>query len=122
MLRPRISTTALQDASRLAEVFHWSLQQSHVGDFLASCALHRLTEHGIYFVTAATLHHAHHFRTKERLEVLHRGLLKVCADYGWRLEAWAVFSNHYHFVAESPGMAESLPAMLGNLAVDTPRR
>ena len=77
--------------------------------------LHRLTEHGIYFVTAATLQHAHHFRTKERLEVLHRGLLKVCAEHGWRLEAWAVFSNHYHFVAESPGTAESLPAMLGKL-------
>lgn len=26
-----------------------------------------------------------------------------------------MFSNHYHFVAESPGHAEALPAMLGQL-------
>jgi putative transposase len=77
--------------------------------------VHRLTEHGIYFVTAATLHHAHHFRSKARLEVLQRGLLAMCAQSEWRLEAWAVFSNHYHFVAESPGTAESLPVMLGTL-------
>jgi putative transposase len=77
--------------------------------------VHRLTEHGIYFVTGATLHHAHHFRTRERLEVLHRGLLRVCTDFSWRLEAWAVFSNHYHFVAESPGTAESLSPMLATL-------
>lgn len=76
---------------------------------------HRLTEKGTYFVTAATLHHQHHFRTSERLEVLQRGLLSVCHDQGWRLEAWSVFSNHYHFVAESPGTAESLPSMLGLL-------
>lgn len=77
--------------------------------------LHRLTEHGIYFVTAATFNKEHHFRTRARVEVLHRGLLSVCAKHGWRLEAWAVFSNHYHFVAESPGDAESLPVMLGHL-------
>jgi putative transposase len=46
---------------------------------------------------------------------LHRGLLTVCDDFGWRLEAWTVFSNHYHFVAESPGTAENLPDMLGTL-------
>ena len=74
--------------------------------------LHRLGAHGIYFVTSATYLKQHHFRSAQRLAVLHRGLLKVCADSGWRLEAWAVFSNHYHFVAESPGTAESLPQML----------
>ena len=39
--------------------------------------------------------------------VLHRGLLKVTADFGWRLEAWAVFSNHYHFVGHSPADADT---------------
>jgi putative transposase len=60
----------------------------------------------------------HVFAGKDRLAVLHRGLLKVAADFGWRLEAWAVFSNHYHFVAHSPedvDTAESLSRMLGLL-------
>jgi len=77
--------------------------------------VHRLGEHGIYFVTAGTYQKQHHFRGRQRLAVLHRGLLKVCTEFNWRLEAWAVFSNHYHFVAEAPTSAESLPKMLGML-------
>ena len=69
-------------------------------------------------VTAGTYRKAHHFRAQRRIEVLERGLLAVCRDAGWRLEAWAVFSNHYHFVAASPEGAEdagSLAPMLGRL-------
>ncbi len=50
--------------------------------------------------------------------MLHRGLLTVCRDFGWHLEAWAVFSNHYHFVAHSPPCehgASSLSRALGQL-------
>jgi putative transposase len=77
--------------------------------------LHRLGQHGMYFVTSSTYLREHHFKGPDRLAVLQRGLLKVCADFGWRMEAWAVFSNHYQFVAESPGNAESMPEMLGSL-------
>jgi len=63
---------------------------------------HRLSIRGTYFVTASTYLRQHHFRGKTRLAVLHRGLLKVAADFGWQLEAWAVFSNHYHFIGHSP--------------------
>ena len=68
------------------------------------------------FVTAATYHKEHHFRGGKRLKVLHRGLLTVAHDFGWSLEAWSVFSNHYHFIAHSPeDDAESLSRMLGLL-------
>jgi len=44
------------------------------------------------------------------------GLLTVARDFGWNLEAWSVFSNHYHFIAHSPeDHAESLSRMLGLL-------
>jgi len=79
---------------------------------------HQLSSRGSYFVTAGTLHRAHYFNGRQRLEVLHRGLLKVAAEFSWRLEAWAVFSNHYHFVGHSPEMEEnafSLSQMLGLL-------
>ena len=52
------------------------------------------------------------------MQVLHRGLLTVAQKFGWTLEAWPVFSNHYHFVAHSPESddnAESLSQMLGLL-------
>jgi putative transposase len=79
---------------------------------------HQLCVRGTYFVTASTYLQAHRFASKSRLVVLHRGLLKVAADFGWQLEAWAVFSNHYHFVGHSPAEAEtanSLSQMLGRL-------
>ena len=78
---------------------------------------HRLTERGTYFVTAATYLKAHHFRSPQRLEVVQRGLLTVAKDYGWDLEAWAVFSNHYHFVAKSPDDPANLQTMLKELHV-----
>ena len=75
---------------------------------------HRLCIRG----TVGTYLRQHHFKGKSRLGVLHRGLLKVTADFGWKLEAWAVFSNHYHFVGHSPeqaATAENLSQMLGLL-------
>jgi len=80
--------------------------------------LHELSARGTYFLTAGTYHKEHHFRGSERLKVLHRGLLTVAHDFDWQLEAWAVFSNHYHFVAHSPlgeDGAQNLPRMFGLL-------
>jgi len=79
---------------------------------------HQLSEAGTYFVTASTYQKRHHFRGRDRIQVLHRGLLKVTKEFGWDLEAWAVFSNHYHFVAHSPketDNAGSMSQMLGKL-------
>jgi putative transposase len=81
-------------------------------------SVHKLSEGGTYFVTAGTYLKRHHFRGNDRLGMLQRGLLTVARDFSWQLEAWAVFSNHYHFVAHSPAGnngAESLSVMLGQL-------
>ena len=83
---------------------------------------HLLSETGTYFVTAGTYRKEHHFRGAERLAVLQRGLLKLASEHGWQLEAWAVFSNHYHFIAHSPAdapTAEGLSKMLGVLHAKT---
>ena len=79
---------------------------------------HQLCEGGTYFVTAGTYCKAHRFRGADRLRVLQRGLLTVARDFCWQIEAWAVFSNHYHFVAHSPAGEEdatSLRPMLSRL-------
>src|SRR5262249_9081052 len=54
-----------------------------------------------YMVTSATLHKQHLFNTPEKLTLLENKLLKLAKDYHWHLEAWAVFVNHYHFIARS---------------------
>ncbi|MGZ3632738.1 MAG: hypothetical protein ACXWM7_00200 [Parachlamydiaceae bacterium] len=40
------------------------------------------------------------------MDYLHSLLLELARKYGWNLEAWAIFSNHYHFIAQSPLEAE----------------
>jgi putative transposase len=83
---------------------------------------HQLSHRGTYFVTASTYRKENHFCGADRLRVLQRGLLSVTKDYGWQLEAWAVFSNHYHFVGHSPlsaPNASNLSDMLSVLHVKT---
>ena len=85
---------------------------------------HQLSAQGTYCVTAATYQKAHYFRSAKRLRVLYRGLLAVTEKFGWQLEAWAVFSNHYHFIGHSPETApdaSSLADMLSVLHVETAR-
>jgi len=77
---------------------------------------HRLSTQGTYIVTAGTYQKAHHFRGRDRVAVLHRGLLSVANRFNWQLEAWSVFSNHYHFVGHSPDTgADNLAQMLSLL-------
>lgn len=66
-------------------------------------------------MSPATYEKVHYFRGAKRLRILQRGLLTVADKFGWQLEAWAAFSNHYHFIAPSPaaaGDATSLNPML----------
>lgn len=83
--------------------------------------LHRLSEKGTYFVTGATLHREHFFRSKRRLAELESRLLSFAADHGWHLEASAVFSNHYHFVGSNETDAAGLKKFLQSLHADTAR-
>jgi len=69
--------------------------------------VHRLSEHGIYFVTAGTLHKQHLFDTPAKRDLLERMLLSLAKKCAWQLEAWAVLVNHYHFVVR--GAPDSAP-------------
>jgi putative transposase len=82
---------------------------------------HRLGEKGAYLVTAGTLHKQHYFNRARRLDLLEQTLLRLAGQYGWHLEAWAVFSNHYHFVGHVPteAKAEQLNVFLGHLHTET---
>ena len=42
-------------------------------------------------------------------------LLTLAEKYAWQLQAWAVFPNHYHFVALAPPDVQSLSVFLPHL-------
>ena len=70
-------------------------------------------------VTAGTVSKQHFFASPDHLSFLQDALLGLAARYGWNLQAWAIFSNHYHFVASSPVKAESLRALVRHLHSST---
>ena len=77
---------------------------------------HRLAEAGVYFVTARAAEQRHLLGTPERRDWFQVTLFALAGEKGWTLEAWAVLSNHYHFVALSPKAdAISLSPMLQKL-------
>ena len=53
-------------------------------------------------VTAGTYLKQPLFRGPDRLRYLCEMLLEVAEKHKWQLQAWAVFPNHYHFVALLP--------------------
>jgi hypothetical protein len=69
--------------------------------------VHRLSEHGIYIVTAGTLHKERLLNSPAKLDLVERRLLSLSKQHNWQLEAWAVMINHYHFVAR--GAPDSTP-------------
>lgn len=82
---------------------------------------HRLSGAGVYMVTAATLHKQHLFAGSDKLTLLEDRLLSLSRRYNWQLEAWAVFPNHYHFVARGEASSAALQKLLTHLHADTAR-
>jgi putative transposase len=53
---------------------------------------------GIYIITAGTYHKQHLFNTPAKLKKLEQSLFEKALETNWELQAWALFSNHYHLV------------------------
>ncbi len=83
--------------------------------------VHRFDSRGIYMVTAATLYKKHFFATGQSLDLLQHELLSLSRQYEWHLLAWAVFPNHYHFIARSENEMTRLSEFLSHLHSNTSR-
>ena len=83
--------------------------------------IHKLTEHGVYMVTAGTLGKAHSFQGTQRLSLLESQLLELANHYRFQVEAWAVFANHYHFVVRGNPDSAELRKYIRHLHANTAR-
>jgi len=82
---------------------------------------HLFVPNAAYLVTAGTLHKKGFFRGPERLRILERELFAAAHVYSWELQAWALFANHYHFIARAPNDAVTLRRMVQRLHSATAR-
>ncbi len=77
--------------------------------------LHIFDKTGTYMITAGTFYKQHLFNDAHRLQFLQDLLLELADEHGWELKAWAIFSNHYHFIVRSESDPESLKKMIYKL-------
>ncbi len=59
---------------------------------------HYFTLHGIYIITAATLHRKRLFDSDAKLDLFRDTTFELAKSYELILQAWAFFPNHYHLV------------------------
>ena len=83
---------------------------------------HWLFEPGLYMITTGTYKRLPHLSSPERLDFFQDSLFRYASEFGWNLRAWAVLSNHYHFIAASPADAATLLKCLGKLHGQTARQ
>jgi putative transposase len=57
---------------------------------------------GVIFVTASTYQKERLFHDGERLTLIQDALFEHAERLGFQLQAWAIFPNHYHFIAIAP--------------------
>ncbi len=94
--------------------------------------MHLYNTAGTYMITGATYCKQLLFKKPHELDYLHDLLLDLAKLYDWKLEAWVLFPNHYHFLVQSPENSKSLPdfirhfhsvsAKMLNLQHNTPNR
>jgi putative transposase len=76
---------------------------------------HSLTDTGAYMVTAGTYRKIHILNSPKKLTLVRTSLFEQAAKFGWKLQAWAILVNHYHFVALSSETPENLRDMITSL-------
>jgi putative transposase len=82
---------------------------------------HAFNQKGTYMVTGSTLDKKLLFKTQEELDLLQAIFLNLASHYQWHLEAWALFPNHYHFIAQSPNDPKTLKKLISHLHATTAR-
>jgi REP-associated tyrosine transposase len=97
--------------AKAANVIQTTAQLPVDGNAWPHAPIHRISEIGTYMVTAATVTKEHFFRGDDRLSLLCDELLRAAKRFDVVLEAWAVFSNHYHWI----GHVATLPNRIGEL-------
>lgn len=73
---------------------------------------HYFVSNAIYIVTGATIYNKCFLTDDKRKSLICEILFERASQLGWKLEAWAVLENHYHFVARAPENALTLGQLI----------
>lgn len=83
---------------------------------------HLFVPQSVYIVTGATLYRVHWYKDSKRLELLENVLFDILHRRRWELQAWSVFSNHYHFIAKSPEVDSPIDRLIQHFHSEASRQ
>jgi putative transposase len=66
-------------------------------------------------VTAGTYRKTPIFNTPDKLGLLQAIITERCSLLGWNLQAWAILTNHYHFIAQAPTDGRDIQALIRSI-------
>jgi putative transposase len=87
--------------------------------FWPHAPVHQLCDQGAFIVTAGTFRKFNFLNSPARLDLVLETLMSCAHEFGWRLQAWAVMANHYHFVALSGSRPDNLRLLIGKVHMTT---
>jgi putative transposase len=73
---------------------------------------HYFVSNAMYMVTGSTLYNKRYLSSNEHKSIVMDILLERADRWMWRLEAWAILENHYHFVGQAPENALTLTKLI----------
>jgi putative transposase len=73
---------------------------------------HLYIPNAIYMITGSTIGKHSFFDTDLKMAYLLNTLQERASKMDWKVEAWAILSNHYHFIAKAPGDASTLSPLI----------
>jgi len=76
---------------------------------------HYFLPNAMYMVTGAILHNQHLLNEDRKKQLVLGTLMRCSAMLDWNLEAWAISSNHYHFIAKAPEKVNTLSKLIRQL-------
>jgi putative transposase len=72
---------------------------------------HRLGAAGVYFLTARAAEQRHLLAEDMMKDWFEETLFSIAAEHAWKLEAWAILANHYHFIAHIPQSSDGAESL-----------
>jgi putative transposase len=76
---------------------------------------HLFTANSVYMVTAGTYQKQNIFTSADMLQNLEVELLHQTTKFSWKLHAWVILPNHYHFIGTAPADSQSLVSVIRRL-------
>lgn len=83
--------------------------------FWPHAPMHSFSDQGIYMVTAGVYQKQFLLNTPEKLTIVRDMMFKYALQFNWKLQAWAVMGNHYHFIAVAPENPSTLAGLISRL-------